>query len=172
MSDKQWTMIGKVGKPHGLRGLFYVSGRCDLLDEDYREVVVGPDPNKGKADLISCYQIIKNRAVIALASYRDRTAVEAILGQSLWAEEVEQGDHEFDHLIDQPLLDCNGVLLGHVRAVYNYGASDVLEIYFDGKGTLDVPYVPSYFVDFDQPESPLKLSVSADHFSDLWASES
>lgn len=97
---------------------------------------------------------------------------------TLWVE------REYVHVADDEYLwadlegcrvqDCHGEVLGHVEALYNVGASDVMQVRSAGKGLLDVPVVSSY-VDMDFPEvaaGVVNLVVEAEAFEDLWVQKS
>ena len=71
---------------------------------------------------------------------------DALKGATLWADRDRLPalpDDEFYHtdLIGLPVYDAGGVLLGKVRAVQNFGAGDILEIFAPGrKTTLMLPF--------------------------------
>ncbi|KFI24777.1 ribosome maturation factor RimM [Paenirhodobacter enshiensis] len=71
---------------------------------------------------------------------------DALKGATLWAERSRLPslpDDEFYHtdLIGLDVFDAGGAPLGKVRAVQNFGAGDILEIYAPGrKTTLMLPF--------------------------------
>lgn len=75
-----------------------------------------------------------------------REAAEALKGVTLWADRDKLPalpDDEFYHadLIGLAVYDTGGVLLGKVRAIYDHGAGDILEIFGPGrKQTLLLPF--------------------------------
>lgn len=71
---------------------------------------------------------------------------DALKGATLWADRdrlPSLPDDEFYHtdLIGLQVFDTGGALIGKVRAIQNYGAGDILEIYAPGrKTTLMLPF--------------------------------
>ena len=78
-----------------------------------------------------------------LSGVETREAAEALKGTTLWAaREVLPNlpDDEFYHtdLIGLEVVDTGGQLLGRVRAIYDHGAGDILEVV--GKELLLLPF--------------------------------
>ncbi|MFD1882646.1 ribosome maturation factor RimM [Paracoccus pacificus] len=79
-----------------------------------------------------------------LSGVNTREEAEALKGVTLWAERDRLPglpDDEFYHadLIGLLVLDTGGAELGRVRAIYNHGAGDILEIYNRGQQLL-IPF--------------------------------
>ena len=81
-----------------------------------------------------------------LSGIQTKEEADALRGVELFADRYRLPhlpDDEFYHadLIGLEVLDTGGTVLGHVRAVHNHGAGDILEIYEPGrKTTLLVPF--------------------------------
>lgn len=81
-----------------------------------------------------------------LAGLATKEEVDALKGATLWADRnrlPSLPDDEFYHtdLIGLPVFDAGGVQIGKVRAVQNFGAGDILEIFAPGrKTTLMLPF--------------------------------
>lgn len=68
-----------------------------------------------------------------LTGVETREDAEALKGVTLWASRAalpNLPDDEFYHadLIGLQVFDAGGVAIGHVRAIYDHGAGDILEI--------------------------------------------
>lgn len=79
-----------------------------------------------------------------LSGVADRDAAEALRGTTLWAARESLPslpDDEFYHadLIGLPVQDPGGAPLGVVRAIYDHGAGDILEV-AGPKGVLLLPF--------------------------------
>ena len=85
-----------------------------------------------------------------LSGVDTREAAEALKGVTLWADRDKLPvlpDDEFYHadLIGLAVYDTGGVLLGKVRAIYDHGAGDILEIFGPGrKQTLLLPFTRAF----------------------------
>ena len=81
-----------------------------------------------------------------LSGITTKEEADALRGTSLFADRERLPslpDDEFYHadLIGLPVFDTGGAQLGTVRAIYNHGAGDILEIYAPGrKTTLLLPF--------------------------------
>lgn len=87
-------------------------------------------------------------AVARFAEVTDRTAAEALRGTILTVPRhslppLPPGEFYWHDLVDLPVVDEDGTARGIVRAVENFGASDILDIERpDGRRVL-VPLVPA-----------------------------
>jgi 16S rRNA processing protein RimM len=75
-----------------------------------------------------------------LSGITTKEEADAVRGTSLFADREKLPnlpDDEFYHadLIGLPVFDTGGVQLGTVRAIYNHGAGDILEIFAPGRRT-------------------------------------
>lgn len=75
-----------------------------------------------------------------LSGITTKEEADALRGTSLFADRERLPslpDDEFYHadLIGLPVFDTGGVQLGTVRAIYNHGAGDILEIFAPGRRT-------------------------------------
>ena len=80
-----------------------------------------------------------------LSGVRTKEEADGLRGVTLWADRgalPTLPDDEFYHadLIGLAVQDTGGAPLGHVRAVHNHGAGDLLEVETPGRGTLLLPF--------------------------------
>ena len=81
-----------------------------------------------------------------LTGINTKEEADALRGTELYADRDKLPnlpDDEFYHtdLIGLEVLDTGGTVLGHVRAVHNHGAGDILEIHGPGRtATLLIPF--------------------------------
>ena len=80
---------------------------------------------------------------VRLSGVETREDAEALKGVTLWADRDKLPslpDDEFYHadLIGLEVLDTGGKLLGRVKAIYDHGAGDILEV--TGAQTLLLPF--------------------------------
>lgn len=131
MSDEP-ILVGHVGAAHGIRGEVRVKSFTDPMDAlaDY-----GPlDAGDGLRLTIERMRDQGTMLVVKFREIADRTAAEKLNGRDLFVDRSvlpELGDEEtFYHadLIGLDAVDTAGDLWGHVVAVPNFGAGDLLEI--------------------------------------------
>ncbi|CAM3128386.1 16S rRNA processing protein RimM [Paracoccus aminovorans] len=85
-----------------------------------------------------------------LSGVETREDAEALKGATLWVDRERLPslpDDEFYHtdLIGLSVYDAGGVLIGKVRAIYDHGAGDILEIFGPGrKQALLLPFTRAF----------------------------
>lgn len=90
--------------------------------------------------------VLNNALSARLSGIRTREEADAAKGLQLYADRAKLPDLEDDEfyysdLIGLKAYDAGGTLLGHVKAVLNHGASDLLEILGPGmKAPLLLPF--------------------------------
>jgi 16S rRNA processing protein RimM len=122
---------GRVGRPHGLDGSFYVEEPAHPLTEG-TEVVVGEF--RAKVDRRAGSDA---RPLVRIEGVTDRGAAQTLRGQSVL---VPGGREELgpDEWYDDDLIGCQIEGLGEVRAVLHGPSCDLLEV---GEGEFLVPLV-------------------------------
>ena len=96
----------------------------------------------------------KGGAIARFAEVPDRNAAEALRGEVLHVRRSELpplGEGEYYHadLIGLPAVSSTGHPLGHIVAVENYGAGDILEIEKPDGGRFMVPMRPEAVPEWD-----------------------
>ena len=156
------VVVGRIGKPHGLRGEVTVEVRTD---EPERRFVAGStlaaEPPRGSANGLTSLEIVSLRwhqttLLVRFAEIADRTAAEGARGTLLLAhlepeETPEDPDEFYDHqLVGLGVVDLAGREIGRVTGVV-HGAQDLLEVEAtDGRPTL-VPFVAPLVPEVDVP---------------------
>jgi 16S rRNA processing protein RimM len=130
---------GRVGRPHGLDGSFYVEDAAHTLAEG-TEVVIGD-----RRALIARRAGSDARPLIRIEGVEDRDAAQALRGQPLL---VPGGREELgpDEWYDDDLVGCWIEGLGEVRAVLHGPSCDVLEV---GDRAVLVPLVRDAVLNVD-----------------------
>lgn len=155
------VLVGRVGKPHGLRGEVTVDVRTD---EPERRFAPGTTlrvvPPKGSHSPLSSVTVESARwhgviLLLALEEVADRSAAEAARGLMLYAdldptESPEDPEEFYDHqLVGLAAYDEDGTHLGEVTGLVHGGAQDLLAIRaLDRRDTL-VPFVKALVPEVD-----------------------
>jgi 16S rRNA processing protein RimM len=131
---------GRVGRPHGLDGSFYV------IDPNAALLALGVQVRVGERDLeISRRAGTDRRPIVRLGGVEDRSSAEALRGEELWvtrseAPELEPGEWWVEELEGCAVHD-SGRPVGTVRRVIALPSCDVLEVARGEGGELLVPLV-------------------------------
>jgi 16S rRNA processing protein RimM len=110
---------GRVGRPHGLDGSFYIEHVTEPL-------VVGTDVVvAGRSTRIERRAGTDERPIVRLSGVGDRSAAEALRGESLLIDGGELDEGEF---LTADLVGCEVPGLGTVRRVIAAPSCDLLEV--------------------------------------------
>lgn len=155
------VVVGRIGKPHGIRGEVTVDVRTDEPTLRYADgAVLRAVPPRGSAFSLGSLTVSRTRwhqqvLLVTFAELADRNAAEAarnvILHAMIDATAVPDDPDEFyDHqLVGLAAHDLDGVLLGEVTGLVHGGAQDLLAIKaVDGRATL-VPFVTALVPEVD-----------------------
>jgi 16S rRNA processing protein RimM len=122
--DSDLVPIGRVGRPHGLDGSFFVEGPSERDDAFARGAVVYVDGVP--LTIVSSKRGAQGRPVIRLERRVDRGALLAVPRESL--PPVGEGEYYAFQLVGLTVEEEGGRVLGRVRDVLDYPANDVIEL--------------------------------------------
>jgi 16S rRNA processing protein RimM len=116
--------IGRVGRPHGLDGSFFVDGASDRADAYNTGATVYVDGAPMK--IVASKRGSQSRPVIRLERRVDRGATLSVPRESL--PPLADDEYYAFQLVGLTVEEEGGRLLGQVRDVLDYPANDVLEL--------------------------------------------
>jgi 16S rRNA processing protein RimM len=146
--DRAVVVVGRVGRPHGVRGEMSVDVRTDEPERRYAEGAVlfvegAPRPSSRtdspKTVTVVGHRWHSGRLLLQLHDVTDRESAEALRGALLSvevdpAELPDDPDEYYDHqLVGLAVVDPHGQRIGTVTAV-RHGAQDLLVVGRGGKG--------------------------------------
>lgn len=133
----QLLVIGKIGKPHGLRGEVYV----DLVTDRTERLVPGSVLEAGGRLLtVTASRPVQSRWLVSFREVADRNAAALLTNAELRAEPIVDPDAVWVHdLIGSQVVEVSGADRGRCIGVLANPAHDILEL---ESGAL----VPSVFV--------------------------
>lgn len=126
--------VGRIGRPHGVRGEVTVEVRTDEPD---RRFVVGArlrDESSGRPLTISAARWHQGRLLVGFDEITDRTAAEEARGVILVTDvpddETPEDDQEYydRQLIGLAVRDAHDAIVGEIVAVVHLPAQDALEV--------------------------------------------
>lgn len=128
MSDKPVTLAAVTGA-HGVAG----EVRLKLFGDGWESLKPHKAFNGGALTLAKARSDGKGGAVARFAEIADRNAAEALRGTVLTVPRaslppLEEGEFYFSDLLDLAVVTDTGEPVGRVKAVENFGATDVIEI--------------------------------------------
>jgi 16S rRNA processing protein RimM len=145
--------VGRVDKPHGLRGEVVVSLITNRDERVAPGAVLVLDGEGGRALTVLTSTPFTHRWIVAFDGVFDRDASEAIAHRDLYAEPLDDPDALWVHeLVGREVVDQHGTARGTVTAVEANPASDLLVL---DSGAL----VPLRFVTSSPDDGPVQVDV-------------
>jgi 16S rRNA processing protein RimM len=155
------VLVGRIGKPHGLRGDVTVDVRTDEPERRFAlGAVLRCEPPRGshtphRTLTVGATKWHQGVLLVRFEEIPDRTAAEAARGILLRADipadaSPDDPDEFYDHqLVGLAAYDVDGTALGEVTGLVHGGAQDLLAIRTpDGRDTL-VPFVKALVPEVD-----------------------
>ena len=122
--------VGRIGKPHGIRGDLFLSLTSDLVQR--REVgaqLIILDSSGQRTLTITASRPQQDRWVVHFEGIDDRNAAEKLTNKFLFAAPIDGADGLWMHqLIGSEVEDRSGVSWGVCTGVLNNPAHDLLEL--------------------------------------------
>jgi 16S rRNA processing protein RimM len=151
------VVVGRIGRPHGVRGEVSVELRTDEPDRRYADGAVlrtrtpqgvAPDARDRPAVLtVLGTRWHQSRLLVTFAELPDRTTAETVRGLVLvtdvdTAESPEDPEEFYDHqLVGLTMVTTDGVEVGKVTEVVHGAGQDLLAVRADGGREALVPFV-------------------------------
>ncbi|MDX1581431.1 MAG: ribosome maturation factor RimM [Alphaproteobacteria bacterium] len=144
--DEQFVTLGVITGVIGIRGDLRVKVFTESPEAlgEYGPLMLGPG---GEARRVKSVAAVKGGARLHLEGVETREAAEALKGTELCVARAALGEPEDEEtyyhvdLIGLRVEDEAGAVLGRVRAVFDFGAGDVLDIDFEDRSVKDmVPF--------------------------------
>lgn len=168
-------VVGRVGRPHGVRGEVSVDVRTDDPDRRYAPgAVLTADPARETLTVLRS-RWHHGRLLVAFEGSEDRLRAEALRGQllvvdSATAGETEPGEYWDHQLVGLTALHIDGSRIGAVSEVIHVPGSELLAVRRDDGGEVLIPFVEAIVptvdlaagqVVVDPPEGLLEINDSA-----------
>jgi 16S rRNA processing protein RimM len=134
--DDKFVLIGKIAKPHGLRGevkLHAFSDKPETLLQYSQIVLVDHSGRLSPALKVERSRLQGKMVVFKLETINDRDSAEAIYGKGILLDikdlpAVEEGEYYWHQLYDLPVYTKAGGALGRVSNIFSNGAQDIMVI--------------------------------------------
>ena len=161
VSEDIEVVIGRIGKPHGIRGEVTLDVRTDEPERRFApgttlraEAPAGAD-RRPSSLTVARARWHQTTLLVTFEELADRNTAEAARGTVLYAtiahdETPEDPEEYYDHqLVGLDVVDLDGSLLGTVKALVHGSAQDLLTVRTpDGRDTL-VPFVSALVPEVD-----------------------
>lgn len=141
MADQ--VCVGAIAGAFGVRGEVRLKSFC-TVPEDIAAYGPLTTEDGGRNFAVRLTRPVTGGLGARLSGVETREQAEALRGTTLWAPRAalpSLPDDEFYHadLIGLPVFDPGGAPLGTVRAIFDHGAGDIVEV-AGSRGTLLLPF--------------------------------
>lgn len=132
-STDERVCVGVIAGAHGLRGLLRVRPFTDTPEDVAAYGPVETEDGTRTLTLSVANRVGKGLVLVRADGIADRTAAEALKGARLYVSREclpapEEDEFYYSDLIGLAAVTGDGVEVGRIRAVHEYGAGDSLEI--------------------------------------------
>lgn len=161
MSDSIEVLVGRIGKPHGIRGHLTVDVRTDEPERRFavgaRLRAVAPKGSALQLSALTVEGIRWHQGVlhVLFEEIPDRNAAETVRGVLLYTDidaddRPEDPEEFYDHqLIGLAVYDTDGTRRGEVTGLVHGGAQDLLSIRTPTRRDVLVPFVAALVPEVD-----------------------
>jgi 16S rRNA processing protein RimM len=139
--------VGRVGKPHGLDGSFYVDGASHSLSEGMSVTVAG------QAARIERRAGTPERPLLRMSGVGNRERAAELQGEDVLMD-LEQAPLDSDEWLAEDLMGCEVPGVGRVRRVVRAPSCDLLEVGPDG---ILVPFISDAVKHIDLAERRIEV---------------
>ncbi|HET7616098.1 MAG TPA: ribosome maturation factor RimM [Bacillales bacterium] len=163
----RWFDVGKITKPHGLKGEVRVIGTTDFPDERFAPGnTLYLDFGKGKDPMplvIAARRQNKQFELLRFEGYDNINDVEPWKGALLKVPEDQLGSLDEDEFYYHEIIGClvvteEGEELGKIKEILATGANDVWVVKGKGKELL-IPYIDEVVKEIDVEAKRVKIHV-------------
>jgi 16S rRNA processing protein RimM len=149
-------VVGRIGKPHGVKGEVSVDVRTDDPDRRYAVgAALDTDPAERGPLTVESVREHHGRLLVRFDGVGDRNEAEALRGTLLVVDSADAGETDdgewWDHdLVGLVAVTSDGTKLGAVTDVVHVPGAPLLAIDVDGREVL-VPFVAALVPEVDVP---------------------
>jgi 16S rRNA processing protein RimM len=151
MADQELRMVGRIIKPHGIRGELVVNLSTDSADLRFAVgsvlFVTARDGSVARSLTVTAARPHTGRLLVCFEGVNGRDAADELRGVPLCATAVdlppiEDPDEFYDHQLEGlAVLTVTGAVVGTVREVMHGAGGELLVVDREGGGEALVPFV-------------------------------
>lgn len=157
------VVVGRIGRPHGVRGAVSVEVRTDEPD---RRFAVGSHllTDSGRELVITSATWHSGRLLLTFEGYDDRNAIAELRNQILSVDRPDDEQPEDpEEFYDSALVDCevrdrDGGVIGIVSEVAHLPAQDILVIRTTDDREVLVPFIEEFVPSVDVADKRIMIT--------------
>lgn len=168
MKLDEFIAVGKIHRPHGIRGWLKVSFNHPLLfsgDGDAPAFFfAGNDSSPLPYEVEELNYATGNHFLLKLVEFDDREAADKLAGKELFLTAAEAPgyfdleDQGFDFTVGYTLMDQDGKKIGEIHAIMAMPQQDLAEVDYEGREVL-IPLVPENILSLDRKKKTIRVDI-------------
>lgn len=167
MPETNRVLLGEISTAHGIRGEVIVRSYC-AEPEDIASYGPLQEESGSRSFELSVRGATSRGLIATIAGIEDRNAAEQLRGTKLYVDRSllpEPDDDEYYHadLIGLTVLDRDGLALGKIVSVQNFGAGDLIEVERPNARTTEFfPFNAQFVPSVDLESETLVVAIDDD----------
>ena len=158
-----WLWLGQIGRPHGIKGAFFLKTQDNRVEwPGYESVLLGG--NEKRVVKVEKAYVSGGKLVLQLQDGFSREAIEGYYNTHLFVARGQIDLSESEYLVVD-LVGCQVIvegregIFGEVSAVHNFGAQENLEIVVYGRDSESIfyPFTNQFIVEFNSQTKTLVI---------------
>lgn len=157
------VLVGRIVRPHGIRGHVVIAPETDFVDERFREgAALWCRTAQGDEELtIATMRVQKGRPIVGFVGFAAIDDVERLLGRELRIPEeqlqpLSEGAYYVHQLVGCVVETVTGTRVGTVRRVEGGGSGSLLDV--EGpRGQVLVPFAAEICVEIDVQRKRIRI---------------
>jgi 16S rRNA processing protein RimM len=158
------VLIGKVTKPHGIRGevkVYPYSGIPENFQQYETVLLAVDDEAEVKRYTIQRARVQKNSVLVQFAGCTTRNEAEALVQMQVYIPEEDLPELDADEfylrdLEGKEMVTEDGEKIGTVTGILDTGGQDIVQVKSVGREYM-IPLVPEFLVSIDENEVRVSL---------------
>jgi 16S rRNA processing protein RimM len=155
--------VGKLGRPHGVRGEIFLHLLTDFPERLYAGVKVFLGPGYEPIEIIA-QRIHKNALLLTLAGYDTPETVGTLTNQYLFVRAddrppLPEGEYYHHQLIGLQVVDEQDQVLGSISEILETGANDVYVVLPSQGAEILLPAIQDVILDVDLPNQQIRVRL-------------
>lgn len=159
--EPAFVVIGKLRRPHGLRGEILMEVLTDFPDRLHEEKIVYIGAQYLQLR-IRGFRWHGDALLISFHDYHDRDKVGILRNQLIYVPvrdipQLPEGDFYHHQVIGLQVIDDTGTPIGYVTEIIETGANDVLIVHSKSGRELLIPVIDSVIINIDLDSGKLQI---------------
>jgi 16S rRNA processing protein RimM len=161
--EPDFLVVGKLVKPHGVRGEIVMEVYTDFPERIQPGIVFYTGQGYAPQKLINRRPHTRG-LLVKFEGYQDRDAVSELRNQIVYVRtadrpELEEGEYYHHQLLGMQVLDDEGHLLGQVERILETGANDVYVLHDPAGRELLIPAIDPVILEIDLEAKILRVQL-------------